>query len=123
MNSDGNLTDRINTLSGLSIFDDTQQKLAFSGNPTTLFAPIGRDGAVGRNTFRASGVAKTDFTLIKNFRVKEGQSVVFRAEAFNVFNRTHFGVPVRILEAPSFGRSVDTSLPGRQVQLALKYIF
>jgi hypothetical protein len=123
VNGDGNLTDRIHNTGGLTVIDERQQKLSFTGNPTTLFAAIGQNGAVGRNTFRASGVAKTDFTLIRNFRVRENQSLVFRAEAFNLWNRTHFGVPVRILEAPAFGRSVSTALPARQIQLALKYLF
>ncbi len=123
VNGDGNLTDRLNTTSGLTVTDDRQQKLVFTGNPTSLFAASGQNGAVGRNTFRASGVAKTDFTLIKTFRVKEGRSLVFRAEAFNLWNRTHFGIPVRVLEAPGFGKSTDTVLPSRQIQLALKYLF
>jgi len=123
VNGDGNLTDRINTVSGLSVIDSRQQKLALTTSPTALLAPIGQNGRVGRNTFRASGIVNTDFTLIKNFRVREGHTLVFRAEAFNLMNRTHFGIPVRILEAPSFGRSVNTSLPARQVQFALKYVF
>jgi hypothetical protein len=32
-------------------------------------------------------------------------------------------VPVRILEAPAFGTSVDTRLSARQIQFALKYVF
>ena len=33
------------------------------------------------------------------------------------------GVPVRFLEAPGFGRAVDTITPGRRIQFALKYNF
>src|SRR5581483_11880758 len=123
-NFDGNLTDRLPTINGLAVTDSRQQKLALT-KPISdfLFDPSGRIGMVWRNTFRANGIAKTDFTLIKNFRVKEGQSLIFRVEAFNVFNRTHFGVPVRILEAPSFGTSTDTVLAPRPIQLALKYVF
>jgi hypothetical protein len=88
-----------------------------------LLATLTQSGQVGRNTFRADGVVKTDFTLIKNFRISETNSLVLRMEAFNIANRTHFSIPVRILEAPSFGRSVDTSVNPRQVQFALKYVF
>jgi hypothetical protein len=38
-------------------------------------------------------------------------------------NRTHFAIHMRVLEAPSFGRSVDTTIGSRQVQFALKYVF
>jgi len=42
---------------------------------------------------------------------------------FNFINRANFAIPVRFLEAPGFGRSVDTVTPGRRIQLALKYLF
>jgi hypothetical protein len=123
INMDGNLTDRIDTLNGLALVDGRQQKLRLTANPTALLAVFGANGRVGRNVFRASGVARTDFALVKNFSVSDGQSVLFRVEAFNLFNRTHFAIPVRMLEAPSFGSSVDTSLNPRQIQFALKYVF
>jgi hypothetical protein len=123
VNLDGNLTDRLNTTSGLTVDDRGPQKIALTVPFTSLLAPLTENGRVGRNTFRARGIAKTDFTLIKNFRVGENNSLVLRIEAFNIWNRTHFGIPVRILEAPSFGRAVDTAVNPRQVQFALKYVF
>ena len=124
INMDGNLTDRIDTLNGLALINSRQRKLRLTApNSTALLAAFGANGRIGRNFFRASGVAKTDFALAKNFTVREGQFVLFRVEAFNIFNRTHFAIPVRVLEAPSFGSSVDTLLNPRQVQFALKYVF
>ncbi len=123
VNLDGNLTDRLNTTNGLIVTDDRQQRLIRPARPAALLAPASQNGLVRRNTFRAVGVAKTDFALVKNFRVRAEQALVLRVEAFNLWNRTHFGLPVRILEAPSFGRSVDTALSARQVQFALKYRF
>lgn len=123
INLDGNLTDRINTLNGLELIDSKRQKLSLTTNPVNLLAPLGTNGRTGRNTFRSGGVNRTDLTLIKNFRVSETNFLVFRFEAFNLFNRTHFGTPVRILEAPGFGNSVDTLMNPRQIQFALKYIF
>src|SRR5262245_8150388 len=123
VNFDGNLTDRLDSLNGLSFVDSHQQRLDLTVNPTALLAPAGQNGDVGRNIFRASGIVNVDFTLVKNFRLKKEQTLAFRTEFFNLFNRTHFGIPVRILEAPSFGKSVDTILNPRQVQFALKYNF
>jgi hypothetical protein len=123
VNLDGNFTDRIDTVGGLTEIDSRQQRLRLTAAPTSLLAALGSNGRVGRNTFRASGVAKTDFALVKNFTVRQGQFVVFRVEAFNAWNRTHFAIPVRVLEAPSFGSSVDTLINPRQIQFALKYIF
>jgi hypothetical protein len=123
VNLDGNLTDRIDTLSGLAIIDSRQQKLRLNANPVSLLAPLGSNGRIGRNTFRAGGVARTDVALMKNFSIGQSQFIVFRFEAFNVFNRTHFAIPVRVLESPGFGRSVDTLVNPRQIQFALKYVF
>ena len=121
VNFDGNLTDRSDTTDGLVTVGRGPEPLMLTV-PSTDLLSLGQ-GRVGRNTFRASRIINTDFTLIKNFRVKEGHTLVFRAEAFNLWNRTQFGLPVRILEAPSFGRSVNTVLPARQIQFALKYMF
>jgi hypothetical protein len=123
VNIDGNFTDRIDTLSGLTIIDSRRQKLALTTSPINLLAPLGSNGRIGRNTFRASGMAKTDLALVKNFSLGRNQFIVFRIEAFNLANRTHFAIPVRVLEAPSFGRSVDTLVNPRQIQFALKYVF
>ncbi len=123
INQDGNLTDRLNTTAGIARLKDRREKIRVNVDPTSLLADFGSNGQVGRNTFRSSGVNRTDLALIKNFRVSETNFLVFRFEAFNLFNRSHFGTPVRILEAPSFGSSVDNSLNARQIQFALKYTF
>ncbi len=123
INLDGNLTDRLNTLNGLQILDERQRRLALTGTATSLLAPLGRNGSVGRNTFRAAGVAKTDLAVFKNIKFRNEQSLLFRVEVFNLWNRTHFAIPVRVLEAPSFGSSVDTLFNPRQIQFALKYVF
>lgn len=123
VNLDGNLTDRINSLNGLTEVHDRRERLRLTTRGTNLLAPLGTNGRIGRNTFRAAGVNKTDVTLIKNFQLRGDHYIVFRAEAFNVFNRTHFAIPVRVLEAPGFGQSVDTLVNPRQIQFALKYVF
>lgn len=123
VNRDGNLTDRLNTLNGLALLNDRQVKLQLGTTSVNLLAPLGKNGAIGRNTFRANGIAKTDLAVVKNIQLRGDHYIVFRAEAFNVWNRTHFGIPVRILEAPSFGKSVDTQFGPRQIQFALKYVF
>ncbi len=123
LNLDGNLTDRLDTTAGIAVLGERREKIRVNVDPTSLLAEFGQNGRVGRNTFRASGINRTDLALIKNFRVTETNFLVFRFEAFNLFNRSHFGTPVRILEAPSFGSAVDTSINPRQIQFALKYVF
>jgi hypothetical protein len=123
VNLDGNLTDRLNTTEGLRIINDGQVRFDLTSSVGSVIAQPGRNGAVGRNTFRSQGIAKVDLAVNKNFRFGEGQRLEVRTEVFNLFNRDHFAIPVHELFFPGLGRSVDTVLPARTVQLALKYNF
>ena len=91
----------------------------------------GRFGNAGRNILRGPAALNWDFSLFKNFRVREGQTLQFRAEMFNMFNTPQFRNPGANLAGPaSFGRSFSThSTPytgfgsNRQIQFALRYSF
>jgi hypothetical protein len=126
VNLDGNLTDRLHTAAGVGEINRGSLRYSFPdaiAAQRALLAAAGADGAVGRNTFRAPGVVTLDLALNKLFRFREANSLELRAEAFNFFNRTHFGVPVRQLFAPGVGRSVSTTVPARTVQFAIRYKF
>jgi hypothetical protein len=66
-----------------------------------------------------------DFTLMKTTKITERQTLVFRAEAFNLFNHPQFSNPANLaISTPStFGQITTTSVNPRVMQLALKYIF
>ncbi|GEM_PF-256199 len=125
VNRDGNPTDRLNTTSGLVTQANgrTRLRLAPGVRPERLLASAGRSGAIGRNTFRKAPVATLDLAVSKEFRITDRHRLLFRTEIFNLLNRTHWGTPVRILEAPAFGQSVNTTIPARTIQIALKYSF
>jgi hypothetical protein len=127
VNLDGNLTDRLNNTQFIEVTGDRHQPLRLtSSNTADLFrmlAPIGRDGEVPRNSFRAGNVLELDMSVIKYFRFTDTQSLQFRADFFNFINRANFGIPVRFLEAPGFGQAINTVTPGRRIQFALKYTF
>ncbi len=89
----------------------------------SLLAELMKDGAVGRNTFRAPGVARIDLAISKHFEFDKQRRLELRAEFFNLFDRTHFGMPVHQLLFPSLGQSVDTRSPSLTVQLAVRYSF
>jgi len=123
INLDGNLTDRLNTTSGLTSTDEGRQPVLLTATDTfSLLAPVGQDGRIGRNTFRAGGLALVDLAVIKQFKFG-GQRLGLRAEFFNLFNHSNFGIPVRLLEAPGFGLATRTVTPARRIQFALKYEF
>ena len=66
----------------------------------------------------------TDLTVQKTFRLpKEGQTIKFRAEAFNAFNNVNFTNPSLALTAPlTFGEFQQVT-PPREMQFALRYEF
>lgn len=121
VNLDGNLTDRLSSTNGLVRTGDDRQPLRLTVDPARLLAPVGQDGTVGRNTFRAGRVFELDFTVIKNWAMSGGRTLSFRADMFNLPNRANFGIPNRFLEAPGFGQATSTVTPGRRVQFTLKY--
>ena len=124
VNLDGNLTDRLDTTDGIEVTGDRRQPLRLTTNDlASLRAPLGQDGQVGRNTFRAGSYLDLNLALVKTFRLDESRSLVFRTEVFNLLDRANFGVPVRHLEAPGFGQSTSTLTPGRRLQLHLKFSF
>jgi hypothetical protein len=131
-NADGNLTDRPNTTDGIVVTGDPRQPLILTVDPQTLLAPESsdgtrNDGAVGRNTFRAGSRFELDLSFVKNFFLKKrdlyDRKLTFRLDIFNLTNRANFGIPVRHLEAPGFGRAVNTMTPARRLQFSLKYSF
>ena len=78
-----------------------------AADPTTLLAPIGQDGRVRRNTFRAGNVIELDLSLSKNLHLSAGRRLLLRADIFNFINRANFGIPVRLLGAQNFGQAIS----------------
>jgi Carboxypeptidase regulatory-like domain/TonB dependent receptor len=129
-----------------------------TGNPQQWFNPLmfsmqplapcpnnsaltcGRLGDASRGMLRGPGLGTWNFSLVKDTavpRLGEAGSVQFRAEFFNILNRTNFGIPSGNVfsgsasdkgaysEAPlsSAGQITNTSTTSRQIQLALKIVF
>jgi hypothetical protein len=124
VNLDGNLTDRLDNTSGIQVTGDGAQPLRLTtSNTSGMLAPIGQDGRVPRNSFRAGNLLDLNLTVIKDFEITSSKRIVLRVDFFNFINRANFGVPVRYLEAPGFGRAINTATPGRRIQFGLKYSF
>jgi hypothetical protein len=107
------------------------------GDPSTI-------GTVGRNALRGPGYFQWDFSLAKDFAIREASRLQFRTDFFNILNHPNFGNPdggiCTSVSATgictgngNFGVSTATvaSLSGgaisngtaRQVQFSLKFIF
>jgi len=109
VNLDGNLTDRLNTTGGITATGDRGQPLRLTVDPRALLAPVGQDGAVGRNTFHAGNVLELDLAVAKKLIFATNKTLTLRADILNFPNRANFGIPVRFLEAPGFGQATKTA--------------
>jgi hypothetical protein len=56
------------------------------GNSVIVPQKRGTFGTMGRNMFRDSGFKNVDFSLFKDFKIKERFNAEFRVEMFNIFN-------------------------------------
>ena len=65
-----------------------------------------------------------DFSILKDFKIREGHLFQFRAEFFNLFNRVVFGGIAANINAPAtFGTVSGQENVPRNIQFGLKYIF
>ena len=107
------------------------------GNPSdyvniSCFAvpnPINRLGTSGRNSVIGPGLVDLDFSLFKNFPLREALKGQFRAEFFNIVNHPNFSSPNdnRVIlnqdgSVPANAGAVTLpSSVSRQIQFALKF--
>jgi hypothetical protein len=68
-----------------------------TGDPTEYLNPAafalpdaGKFGNLGRGAIRLPGIESIDFSLTKNWKVRERLGVQFRSEFFNLFNHANF---------------------------------
>jgi hypothetical protein len=101
----------------------------------TLDPTLGGDGSVtvfgnlGRNIYRGPHQQNWDFSLIKNFKLTERNSLRFTTDFFNIWNHVNFANPaindVEVGTGPGspFGRIFSTVGTPRLIQFSLRYAF
>ena len=108
----------------------------FMQGSSVLIAPqTGTYGTSSRNLFRDAGFRNWDFSLFKNWTVKERLTAQFRAEFFNILNNTILANPGSGgLTGNALGQSTQTpdaagqnpllgTGAAREIQFGLKLIF
>lgn len=127
---------RPDLVQGVPIYLNTGDKTQFL-NPAAFALPaVGRFGNLGRGAVRSPGSENIDFSVVKNWRVRERYRLQFRAEMFNAFNHVNlraidlnlnfqniaadpnFRQPLN----PNFGRLTASRGP-REIQFGLKFSF
>jgi hypothetical protein len=110
-----------------------------SGGPVAATFPqcFNLRGNAGRNSLIGPGITNLDFSLFKNNHIKrisENFNIQFRMEIFNILNHPNFAPPqvgdgnTDIFDGtaspnPIAGALVRTTIPERQIQFAVKFIF
>jgi hypothetical protein len=101
-------------------------------NPNAFIQPLANTyGNAPRNFLQGPGLATTDFSVSKKFLFTERLNLQFRAELFNIFNRTNLNNPnpvvftsaTTVLPSASAGVITSTSTSSRQVQFGLKLLW
>jgi hypothetical protein len=75
-----------------------------------------------RNDLIGPGYLNVDFNARKDFKI-ERFAVQFKAEFFNLLNRTQLGLPNNNVQSSAFGSISSTSAPAREIQFGLKVPF
>ena len=100
-----------------------------------VLQPQGFLGNAGRNMLTGPGLVNVHLSAVKGVKPRlfhTAGDIELRLEAFNVFNRTNFGVPNRVVFAgvsaneaplPTAGQITTTATDARQVQLGVKLKF
>ncbi len=86
---------------------------------------IGTPGTAKRRFFYGPGSGNFDTSLAKSLPLTESKALLFRIEAFNVFNHTQFFGPSSVdgdIGSSTFGQAVSAASP-RILQAAVKFSF
>jgi hypothetical protein len=127
----GASSQRPDLVPGVPIYADGNDPLQII-NPAAFRIPApGRFGSLGRGSVRGPGIKNIDFSVAKNWKVRERIGLQFRAEMFNVFNTVNFrahnlsvagGGIENNFSNGGFGRANSTRGP-REIQFGLKLSF
>jgi hypothetical protein len=82
----------------------------------------GFQGHAGRNTLRGPAYNRTDLALSKRFPLAATARLEFRAEVFNLFDRTNFGTPASNISNVNAG-IISTADDARNVQLSARFLW
>jgi Carboxypeptidase regulatory-like domain/TonB dependent receptor len=86
---------------------------------------LGSPGNARRRFFYGPGADNYDMAVAKKLTITEAMSLLFRVEAFNIFNHTQFNGPSSVdgdIGSSTFGQAISAA-PPRILQGALKFAF
>jgi hypothetical protein len=79
-------------------------------------------GNAGRNLLHGPGLETVNFSVFKNFPIRERLKFQFRVESFALLNHPNFANPSATINTSSFG-NITSATGNRTIQLAAKLQF
>jgi Carboxypeptidase regulatory-like domain/TonB-dependent Receptor Plug Domain len=127
----GASSQRPDLVPGVNIYANGDDPLQILNPAAFRFPAQGSFGNLGRGSIRAPGIKNIDFSVAKNWKLRERIGLQFRAEMFNVFNTVNFrghnlsvagGGIENNFNNGGFGRANSTR-GAREIQFGLKLNF
>lgn len=82
----------------------------------------GRNGTLGRNTFRGPRYVTVDLSLSRTFRLGGARQLQARLDAFNLLNTLNLFLPNADLSLSNFGKSTQ-AFDARTLQVGARFLF
>jgi hypothetical protein len=93
-------------------------------NPSAFAQPaLGTFGNIGASNVLGPHFFQFDASLVREFRVREGESLQLRFEGFNLLNGVRFNNPAVTYSASSTFGTITGAMDPRILQLAMKFVF
>lgn len=80
-------------------------------------------GNASRGSLRGPAFYDTDFSVFKDFKIKERGQLQLRGEIFNLFNTPQFALPNNLVDTPTAGQITSTLHESRQIQVSANFSF
>lgn len=121
----GDVHSRLNGYLNLSNFTTAPAADPVGCKADPAFACTTAFGNLGRNIYRGPFQQNWDFSLIKNIKITERQSLRFTTDFFNIWNHVNFANPSQadVENSSAFGKIFSTVGTPRLIQLSLRYSF